>query len=190
VIAEGAEPGQRVSPHRAQDVAQRVHGTPPPVDTTPRYVGLITRAIAWVIDAAIVNGVAVLTGAAVVLALSVFSVTHTLRDTLVALGGVAFVIWSLAYFVVFWASTGQTPGNRVMQIRVIHANGPILKPRQALVRVIGLVLSIIPLFAGFLPVLFNDRRRGLADWMANSVVIPAPPPAAASLNGHMHRSVP
>jgi uncharacterized RDD family membrane protein YckC len=59
-----------------------------------------------------------------------------------------------------------------------------LKPRQALVRVIGLVLSILPLFAGFLPVLFNDRRRGLADWMANSVVVRAPPPAPASLNGH------
>ena len=46
------------------EVAHRVHGAPPAVDSSPRYVGLITRAIAWVIDAAIVNGVAVITGAA------------------------------------------------------------------------------------------------------------------------------
>jgi uncharacterized RDD family membrane protein YckC len=190
VIAEGADPAQRVSPHRAQDVAQRVHGAPPPVDTPPRYVGLVTRAIAWVIDAAVVNGVAVLTGAAIVLALSVFSIAHTVRDALVAAGGVAFLIWALSYFVVFWATTGQTPGNRLMQIRVTHASGAILKPRQAIVRVIGLVLSILPLFAGFLPVLFNDRRRGLADWMANSVVVRAPPPAQASLNGHRPRGAP
>jgi len=172
------------------DVAQRVHGTPPPVDTSPRYVGLITRAIAWVIDAAIVNGVAAITGAAVVLALSVFSVTSTVRDALAAAGGVLFIIWAIAYFVVFWATTGQTPGNRVMQIRVTRVTGTVLRPRQALVRVIGLVLSILPLFAGFLPVLFNDRRRGLADWMAGSVVVRAVPPGPASLNGHLHGSGP
>jgi uncharacterized RDD family membrane protein YckC len=175
----------------AQDVARRVHGTPPATaDTSPRYVGLITRAIAWVIDAAIVNGVAALTGAAVVLALSVFSVTHDVRNTLAAIGGALFLIWAVAYFVVFWATTGQTPGNRVMQIRVTRANGDTLKPRQAFVRVIGLVLSILPLFAGFVPVLFNERRRGLADWMADSVVVRAMPVADASLNGHMHRSAP
>jgi uncharacterized RDD family membrane protein YckC len=173
------------------EVAQRVHGTPPAeVDSSPRYVGLITRAIAWVIDAAIVNGVAALTGAAVVIALSLFSVTNTVRDALAAVGGVLFVIWAVAYFVVFWATTGQTPGNRVMQIRVTRATGAVLKPRHAIVRVIGIVLSILPLFAGFLPALFNDRRRGLADWMADSVVVRAEPPAPASLNGHMHGSGP
>lgn len=166
------------------EVAHRVHGAPPAVDSSPRYVGLITRAIAWVTDAAIVNGVAVITGAAVVLALSVFSVTHTARDALAAAGGVLFLIWATAYFVVFWATTGQTPGNRVMQIRVTGADGAVLKPRRGLVRVVGLVISILPLFAGFLPILFNSRRRGVADWMADSVVVRAPPPASASLNGH------
>ncbi len=36
---------------------------------------------------------------------------------------------------------------------------------------IGLVLSIVPLFAGFLPVLFDRRRRGLADMLAGTVVV-------------------
>jgi uncharacterized RDD family membrane protein YckC len=39
------------------------------------------------------------------------------------------------------------------------------------VRLVGLVLSIIPLFAGFLPVLVDDRRRGLLDMMARTTVV-------------------
>jgi uncharacterized RDD family membrane protein YckC len=102
---------------------------------------------------------------------------------LIALGGFIFFVWVVAYFVTFWATTGQTPGNRVMQIRVERAGGGTLKPRWALVRMVGLALAAFPLFAGFLPILFNERRRGLADWMANTVVVRSQPPVAQSLNG-------
>jgi uncharacterized RDD family membrane protein YckC len=56
------------------------------------------------------------------------------------------------------------------------------------VRLIGLGLAIIPLFAGFLPVLVDDRRRGLHDFLAGTVVLhggidppPTPEPAPAAL---------
>ena len=42
---------------------------------------------------------------------------------------------------------------------------------RAAIRLVGLILSIIPLFAGFIPVLIDDRRRGLADFMAGTVVV-------------------
>jgi uncharacterized RDD family membrane protein YckC len=45
--------------------------------------------------------------------------------------------------------------------------------------VLGLALAIIPLFAGFVPVLVDDRRRGLHDLLAGTVVLHAtaePPP--------------
>jgi uncharacterized RDD family membrane protein YckC len=38
-------------------------------------------------------------------------------------------------------------------------------------RLIGLVLCIVPLFAGFLPVLVDDRRRGCHDMLAGTVVV-------------------
>jgi hypothetical protein len=49
---------------------------------------------------------------------------------------------------------------------------------RSIVRLIGLGLAIIPLFAGFLPVLVDDRRRALQDFMARTVVIydTEPPP--------------
>ena len=36
---------------------------------------------------------------------------------------------------------------------------------------VGLVLAIVPLFAGFIPVLFTARRRGLPDFLAGTVVV-------------------
>jgi uncharacterized RDD family membrane protein YckC len=36
---------------------------------------------------------------------------------------------------------------------------------------VGLVLAVVPLFAGFLPVLFTARRRGLPDFLAGTVVV-------------------
>jgi len=35
----------------------------------------------------------------------------------------------------------------------------------------GLLLAIVPLFAGFVPVLFTERRRGLPDFVAGTVVV-------------------
>jgi uncharacterized RDD family membrane protein YckC len=155
---------------RAEDVARRVHGSPAPAPAGPSYVGLVTRAIAFVADAAIINVVAAIVAAAVALVLSVFPVGHDLKTVVVAIGGVAFFAWVVGYFATFWTTTGQTPGNRLMQIRVTRPGGEPLEARRALLRVVGLLLAAIPLFAGFVPILLTDRRRGLADWMADSVV--------------------
>jgi uncharacterized RDD family membrane protein YckC len=42
---------------------------------------------------------------------------------------------------------------------------------RSLIRLVGLVLAIIPCFAGFVPVVFDSRRRGLQDFMAGTVVV-------------------
>jgi uncharacterized RDD family membrane protein YckC len=46
---------------------------------------------------------------------------------------------------------------------------------RSLARLVGLALAIVPLFAGFLPVLFDRRRRGLQDLLAGTVVVAARP---------------
>jgi uncharacterized RDD family membrane protein YckC len=167
---------------RAQVVATRVHGEParPPL----AYQGLVTRGIAFAIDAAVVNGVAVVVAAAAALILSALSLPDSLDAVLVAGGAWLFLLWSAAYFVTFWSTTGQTPGNRLMQIRVVRAeDGAVLRPWRSLLRLVGVMLAALPLFLGFLPILLNERRRGPQDMIAGSVVIgvvPAPPPGAVS----------
>jgi uncharacterized RDD family membrane protein YckC len=135
------------------------------------YQGLVTRAIAFAVDAAIINLVALVVGVGVGLALSILSVGHEAEVLLLACGGVAFVIWSIAYFVTFWSTTGQTPGDRLMQIRVCREDGEPVRPRKAVLRFGALLLAALPLFAGFLPVLFDDRRRGVHDMLAGTVVV-------------------
>jgi uncharacterized RDD family membrane protein YckC len=76
-----------------------------------------------------------------------------------------------AYFVLFWSAAGQTPGMRLLRLRVRGPNGDAPAIGRSVVRLIGLVLAIVPLFAGFLPVLFNERRRGLPDFLAGTVVV-------------------
>ena len=137
------------------------------------YVGLVTRTLAFALDAAVINLVAVLTAAVFGLALSVLSLPSDLEKALVVIGGVVYVLWSIGYFVGFWSTTGQTPGARAFRFRVCSNElGPI-KPRRALVRFGAMLLAAIPLFAGFVPIVFDDRRRGLHDMIARTVVVDA-----------------
>lgn len=154
--------------------APAVAAEPVASETPQRYVGLITRALAFAIDAGIVNAVAIVTAAVVSLTFSVVTVPDDVQVVVAAAGGVVYLLWTVGYFVTFWATTGQTPGSRVLRIRVIPASGERLPPRRALVRFIGLTLAVIPLFAGFLPILVDDRRRGLHDMLARTVVVDAP----------------
>jgi uncharacterized RDD family membrane protein YckC len=139
----------------------------------PRYVGLVTRAIAFVLDGAIVTGVAIITAAVVSLTFSVLSLPDELTKLAVAGGGVACALLAVGYFVTFWSTTGQTPGDRALRIRVRTASGDRMRPRRALLRFAGLMLAAIPLFAGFLLILLDDRRRGLHDRLARTVVVEA-----------------
>jgi uncharacterized RDD family membrane protein YckC len=138
------------------------------------YEGLVTRGIAFAVDAAIVDLIALVVGVGVGLALSILSVSNDLQVALLAFGGFAFVVWTVGYFTVFWSTTGQTPGNRLMRLRVCREDGTVLSPRRALLRFGALVLAALPLLTGFLTVLVDDRRRGLHDMLAGTVVVGLP----------------
>jgi uncharacterized RDD family membrane protein YckC len=158
------------------EVVAVVPGAPAVERPLLSYSGLVTRAIAFALDAAIVNVVGLAVGAVVGLALSVLNTPAKTDDVLVAVGAVLFVAWTIGYFVGFWSTTGQTPGDRVMRIRVrrVDEDAP-LRPRWALVRLAGVFLAAVPFLLGFVPILLNDRRRGLQDFLGRSVVVSVPP---------------
>ena len=146
-----------------------------PRPAAPAYEGLVTRALAFAVDAAIIDLIALVVGVGVGLALSILSISDNQQTVLLACGAAAFAVWAVAYFAVFWSTTGQTPGNRLMHIRVCDADdGTVLSPRRALLRFGALLIAALPLFAGFLPVLVDDRRRGLHDMLAGTVVVGVP----------------
>ena len=170
---------------RAAQAARREHTTPAAQaqPAAPAYQGLVTRAIAFALDAAIINVVAMVVAIAAGLALSVIPLSNSLEPVLIALGGLAYLLWSTSYFVVFWSSTGQTPGDRLMHIRVCTADAQPPTPLRALVRLGALVLAAIPLFAGFLTILVDERRRGVHDMIAGTVVVGVTDPTLSSNQG-------
>jgi uncharacterized RDD family membrane protein YckC len=147
----------------------------------PSYEGLVTRAIAFALDGAIINLVAITVAAGVALALSVLHFPHSLDPVLIAAGGAAYLLWSIGYFVIFWSSTGETPGDRLMRIRVCLADsGEPPHPVRALARLGALMVAVIPLCAGLLPILIDARRRGLHDILAGTIVVASPEKAPVS----------
>jgi uncharacterized RDD family membrane protein YckC len=137
-----------------------------------RYVGLVTRVISWVVDVLLINLVAIITGVGAELIVSVFPITKDLKPLFVAIAGVVYVVWTAGYFVVFWSISGQTPGSRLMQVRLVTPDGGRVKPVRALVRWIGMNLAIVPLPWGYVPIPF--KRLGFPDWLAHTRVIEAP----------------
>jgi uncharacterized RDD family membrane protein YckC len=154
------------------------------------YVGLVTRALAFAVDAVIIDAVAIGVAAVVTVTLSVVTVPDQLRVAAAGAAGVLFVLWAAAYFVTFWATTGQTPGSRLLRIRVRATSGGRLPPRRALVRFVGLTLAAIPLGAGYLMILVDDRCRGLHDRLARTVVVEAGGAAADDHPDRMRRAGP
>jgi uncharacterized RDD family membrane protein YckC len=141
------------------------------------YAGLVTRAIAIVADALLIDAAALIVTGAVLLLESVLRVSNRHHNLAVVIGSVLFFVWVAGYFVAFWTTTGQTPGSRMMQIRVARPDGKRIGPRRALVRLAWMVLSL-PLFWGYLPVLWTPRRRAVFDLMAGTVVETTRPPAS------------
>jgi uncharacterized RDD family membrane protein YckC len=161
-----------------------------PAEPIVEYSGAVTRLIAITLDALVINAAALAVAGAVLLVFSVFTVTGRNHPVAIVLGGAAYLFWAVSYFGVFWTTTGQTPGNRVMQIRVTRADGGRLRPRHALVRLVGMVISL-PLFWGYVPILTNRRRRGVPDMLAGTIVTHAPPrPELEAVRSTVGRVVP
>ena len=154
--------------------AEAVNGETPTTPDDARYVGLITRGIAFALDAAVINLIALVVAVGAALIVSIFHFGSDLKTVIAVVGAVAYILWSIGYFAGFWSTTGQTPGCRAMQCRVVTADGRGLGLRRALVRCVGVVLAALPLFAGFLLIPFDRRRRGFQDRFAATLVIEAP----------------
>lgn len=170
-------PAESLAPETPADgVAPETPADGPDADGAEplRYVGLVTRVISFVIDAALINLVALFVAVGAGLILSLFHLSTALEAVIAAIGTVTYILWTLGYFVGFWSTTGQTPGARLMQIRLIPANGDRLKPRRAVVRCAGMFLAALPLFAGYLLILFDGKRRGFQDRLARTLVVEAP----------------
>jgi uncharacterized RDD family membrane protein YckC len=164
-LAEDVVAGVRRSATRLDERIAR-----PEQRRQPMYAGIATRAAALAVDALAALSIFAVGSAVVAL---IASLVGGIRPQWLAgsLLGLAWIIVGGGYFVLFWSAAGQTPGMRLMRLRVQRPGGGGLSVGRAMVRTVGLALAIIPLFAGFVPALFDDRRRALPDYLAGTVVL-------------------
>jgi uncharacterized RDD family membrane protein YckC len=135
-----------------------------------RYGGLASRGVAAIADLALVQLVVLAVGAGVAFLVWLFGgdpSTSVLAPTV----GSGWLLLLGAYFVFFWSTTGQTPGMRILGLRVTAQDGRPLRARRSLVRFVTAVLTIAPLGLGLIPVLFDERRRAVHDLVARTVVV-------------------
>jgi len=81
----------------------------------------------------------------------------------------------LIYYVYFWSSAspwpGQTIGNKLLNIRVIKTDGSDLSIVVALLRYVGLVISVLVISIGVIWAAFDPNKQGWHDKIAGTYVV-------------------
>lgn len=143
------------------------------------HVGLVTRAVGAALDGALVN--LGLLGVSAIFGVTIGGVLGDDQDpsgTAIALGAALWSVAGALYLGIFWALAGQTLGMRFLQIRLDVDGDKRIGARRAIRRLIGSALSVLTLGAGFAMIVFDGRRRSLADRVAGTEVIEADPKRA------------
>ncbi len=89
-------------------------------------------------------------------------------------GGVASFIVGVAYYWYFLTQQdGQTPGKRLMHIRVIKVTGEPLQATDVLVRYIGYYIDTVVFMLGWIWALFDRDNQAWHDKLAGTYVVRA-----------------
>jgi uncharacterized RDD family membrane protein YckC len=135
-------------------------------------VGLVTRALAAVVDLALIG--ALLSIGSGLLA-SVIPAVSGGSDGLSIWGVLTFGVVGLliggSIFVAFWALVGQTPGMRFLSIHLDAAGAREIGLRRALRRLLAIPVSLLPAGLGFFAILLSPERKGWHDRIAGTTVL-------------------
>jgi uncharacterized RDD family membrane protein YckC len=131
------------------------------------YGGFWIRLVAYIIDAillTIVGGVV-----ASILGFSMFESDLEHYDPEVNL--ISFLIGWLYFALLESSERGATVGKMAMGLRVVTSDGQRLSFMNATGRYFAKILSAIILLIGFIMIAFTERKRGLHDMIAGTLVI-------------------
>jgi uncharacterized RDD family membrane protein YckC len=152
-----------------------------------RVAGVGSRFLAWLIDFACL----------VLLLFAGALLASVLASGSEGLGMALMVLWVFAlfwgYFLLFeWLWSGQTPGKRVLGLRVVHTRGSALTFAGAALRNLVRFVDMMPAFygVGAAAALCDRKARRLGDLAADTLVVlverRARPLQAAAGGGDYH----
>ena len=142
--------------------------TPERVDLEIDLAGVGSRSLAYIVDFILVFVV-------------MFASSIALLLSGALLGTLAVVIWVIAIFLMWWfyfaffeaVWTGQTPGKRLMGLRVQKVGGYPIGWPEALIRnflrLVDMMMMSVPI--GLIVMLFTRRHQRIGDLAAGTVVV-------------------
>jgi len=160
------------SPAAIAEARQRPRRAAPAAAHGQGYAGFWIRLLAYIVDGVILG--VVLGGLMVALTAVSFSFANQLPSLplyLMPIQAALATIVPFFYLLIPWANSGATLGKRVCGLRIQHQDGGPLGYGAALLRLVGYLASALILYVGFLMVAFTDRKRGLHDMIAGTVVV-------------------
>jgi uncharacterized RDD family membrane protein YckC len=92
-------------------------------------------------------------------------------DALALVGLSVLAILGFLYFFIFHAVRGQTPGKRLLRMRVVDGYGERPSLGRAFLRTLAYLPSAFLLLLGFVWIGFDREKRGLHDRLADTYVI-------------------
>jgi uncharacterized RDD family membrane protein YckC len=149
--------------------------TPERVSLELPIAGVGSRALAWGLDAALIFVVVLvayfgwsLVGRSVV---QVVQDLSTFARVVALLAGFFAVFVYDALFEQLW--NGQTPGKRLMHIRVVRLDGAPVTPLASAVRNLLRIIDVLPMCypVGIISMLVDPRHRRLGDLVAGTVLV-------------------
>ena len=145
-------------------------------DVTPAYAGFWVRFCAVVIDTVVIGLAGVILAIITVIAIVLVS-PDTFLDTLLnpvfdILAQLVGNIGGAAYFVFMHSSSKQaTLGKMALGLKVTDLDGERIGVGKSFLRLIGTVVSAVLLMIGYLMVAFTERKQGLHDKIAGTLVV-------------------
>jgi uncharacterized RDD family membrane protein YckC len=152
--------------------------TPERVNLQYDIAGIGSRGAAAMVDTliqAVALFVLLLAGSAAIGVGATFgSLERTAGEALLALFVVAVFAITNGYYMLFeilWS--GQTPGKRLVGVRVLRENGYSIRPIDAVIRNLVRIVDWLPLVygVGVLTMLLNQRSRRLGDFASGTIVV-------------------
>ena len=145
--------------------------SPEPAAGNLEYVGFWKRLIAFLID------VFILTVITVPLLLAIYGRSYI---KLAQEGGGIAGVWDFLIqyvlptiaVIVFWRYRGATPGKMAISAKIVDAKtgGPASTGRLV-VRYFAYLVSMLPLFLGFVWIAIDKRKQGFHDKIAGTLVV-------------------
>jgi uncharacterized RDD family membrane protein YckC len=81
------------------------------------------------------------------------------------------ILLNMTYFTYYHGTIGQTPGKKLLGLKVIQTTGKQMTLGTAFLRWVGYIISKLVFYLGFIWIIFDGRKQGWHDKIAGTYVI-------------------